>query len=916
VHCRRLDPQRTGTPVAGVRALVTGAGGREIDYNRSVDPAQLNRDLERLSGAMAQAVGTCEPCDELAAAATALRRGELDGGRRAFAERIAALGDGSLEEIARAFALWTNLMNTAEERARLTALHRRGDRAPDGLAAAIDAFIDAGATEGELRAWFEHALVMPVITAHPTEARRRSTLEHLARIEALLDELDRAPRARTAAALDAEVLALHATEDARARRPTPLDEAEHALDVFRRSLLDVTPRVYRTIEDRLRARLGVTWRVPPFLRWGSWVAGDRDGNPNVTAAVTRAALARQRDLVLARYLDDVAALGRSISVSGVRAHGPFDELWRVLERDRERLPEIAAHARPRTAHEPWREKLWYVQARLRATVDHRDDAYVDADEYVLDLALLDRTLRAAGFAAVAEHELRDAIRRAEVFGFHLASLDLRQHSGVHDRVVAELLARGGRAGYLERDEAGRRAMLAEVLAAPIAPIHDTHALSADAAEALATLEVAGRARRELGPRACERYVVSFTREVSDLLEVVFLARAAGLAPGELRPVPLLEQLEDLERAGAIAADLLAHPVLRLELGDAGLEVMLGYSDSGKQVGYVASQVALRRAQLALVAATAEAGVALTVFHGRGGAIGRGGGPESDAILAQPAAAIRGRLRVTEQGETVTARYAQPEIAERDLELMIAAIVGAATAERLGTDRDPADEHLLDRAAAAAREAYLALTADEDRLVRYTVAATPIEDVAHLPLGSRPASRGAGLSLDSLRAIPWVFSWTQSRHGIPGWFGVGTALQAIADELGADGARALAERSRFVRALVQNCELSLVRSDIDVAAEYARLADPDARALFDLIAAEHAGTVRALRELLGRTEPLASRPYLAASVERRNPTLDVLSHIQIEALRRRRAGPDADAERLGRIIFTTIHGIAAGLQTAG
>jgi phosphoenolpyruvate carboxylase len=906
---------------AVVSALATvGTMAGEIDYNRSVDPAQLNEDLERLWGAMAKAVGACGPCDELAAAATALRRGELAGGRGAFVERIAALSEGTLEEIARAFALWCNLMNTAEERARLTALHRRGDRPPDGLAAAIDAFIDAGASEGDIRAWLEGALVMPVITAHPTEARRRSTLEHLARIEDLLEDLERARRARTAEALDAEVIALHATEDARARRPTPLDEVENALDVFRRSLLDVTPRIYRTIEDRLRARLGIGWRVPPFLRWGTWVAGDRDGNPNVTAAVTRAALARQRNLVLARYLDDVAALGRSLSVSEVRARGSrgsIDELRGVLERDRERLPEIAARARPRTAREPWREKLWYVQARLRATVEHGDDAYIDADEYAEELKLLDRTLRGAGFAAIADQELRDAIRRVEVFGFHLASLDLRQHSGIHDRVVAELLGRGGRGGYLERDEAGRRALLDEVLAAPIAPIHDTGGLSPEAAEALATLEVAGRARRALGPRACERYVVSFTREVSDLLEVVFLARAAGLAPGELRPVPLLEQLEDLERAGSIAAALLAHPVLRLELGDAGLEVMIGYSDSGKQVGYVASTVALRRAQLALVAATAEARVTLTVFHGRGGALGRGGGPASDAILAQPAAAIRGRLRVTEQGETVTARYAEPEIAERDLELTLAAIVGAATCERRAAAEATAaeDEHLLDRAAAAARAAYLALTADEDRLARYTVAATPIEDVAHLPLGSRPASRRAGISLDSLRAIPWVFSWTQSRHGIPGWFGVGTAVEAIAAELGAEGARALLERSRFVRALIQNCELSLVRSDIDVAAEYARLADPDARALFGLIAEEHARTVHALRQLLGRPQPLASRPYLAASVERRNPTLDILSHLQIEALRRRRAGI-GDAERLGRILFTTIHGIAAGLQTAG
>lgn len=881
-----------------------------------MDPANLDGDLERLAGACARAVGTCHPCDELAAEAGALRRGALP--RRAFAERVAALSDDALEAAARSSALWCSLMNAAEERARIAALRRRGDRASDGLAAALDGFIDAGATEAELRAWFDRALAMPVITAHPSEARRRSTLEHLARLEAQLDAQDPAhgaPRARAGAALDAEVLALHATEDARARRPTPLDEVEHALDVFRRSLLDVTPRIYRTIEDRLRARLGATWRVPPFLRWGTWVGGDRDGNPNVTAAVTRQTFARQRNLALARYLDDVAELGRSLSVSQVHAQSEPTELLRALERDREQLPEIAARARPRTVREPWREKLWYVQARLRATADHRDDAYVDADEYADDLRLLDRALRAAGFAALAAQELHDAIRRAEVFGFHLASLDLRQHSGVHDRVVAELLARGGRAGYLERDEAGRRAILGEALAAPTAPLRDPSALSPEAAEALATLEVVGRARRELGPRACERYVVSFTREVSDLLEVMFLGRAAGLAPGELRPVPLLEQLEDLGRAGALAADLLAHPLLRLELGDAGLEVMVGYSDSGKQVGYVASAVALRRAQLELVTAADAAGATLTVFHGRGGALGRGGGPARGAILAQPAAAIRGRLRVTEQGETVTARYAHPEIAERDLELALGALVAAASP----LEDEPlteTDERVLERAADAARTAYLALTADEDRLVRYTLAATPIEAVAHLPLGSRPAARGAGLSLGSLRAIPWVFSWTQSRHGIPGWFGVGTAVEAIAAELGPQGARDLVERSRFVRTLIENCELSLVRSDIDVAAEYARLADPDARALFDLIAAEHARTVRALREVLGRGAPLASRPYLAASVERRNPTLDVLSHIQIEALRRRRAGTEGDAAQLDRIVFTTIYGIAAGLQTAG
>ncbi len=899
----------------------------------------LHRDITRLTESLAAAVtqlggdAAYAVCQRLGLAARELRSGALT--RAAFRAQIAELGEPALEDLARAFSLHCHLMNIAEERERLRALRLRGEHPPDGLAAAVDALIDRGASAEDVRALFDRALVMPVLTAHPTEARRRSTLDHLMRIEQLLDELDTTSRTRVERALEADVLAFHATEDARARRPTPLDEVENSLEVFRRSLLDVTPRIYRTIEDQLATRLGGDWRLPAFLRWGTWVGGDRDGNPNVTASVTRTAFARHRAAVVVRYLDDMVVLGRSLSASALRAHGGTEELEASIARDRERLPEVAARARPRTAHEPWREKLWYVQARLRATLDHRDEGYVGAADYRADLAVIDRSLRAAGLAKVAEQDLRDALRRIDVFGFHLASLDVRQHSAVHDRVVAELLARGGRPGYLDRDEAGRRAWLAEVLAAPLSPERDRAALSPDAHEVLATLEVIGRARRELGPAACERYVISFTRDVSDLLEVAFLARAAGLAPGELRPVPLLEQLEDLERAGPIARDVLALPALRTELGNE-LEVMIGYSDSGKQVGYVAAAVALRHAQITLVDATRDASATLTLFHGRGGALGRGGGPESDAIRAQPAAALRGRLRVTEQGETVTARYTHPEIAERDLELTLAAILDATVA---GQEVDPVDDAAarssssaatstiatstiaastalaVQRAANAARDRYDELTRDEDLLVRYTVAATPIEDVAHLPLGSRPASRKSGIALDSLRAIPWVFSWTQSRHGIPGWFGVGTALETLAAELGPTRLRSLADSSRFLRTLITNCELSLVRSDIAVAGEYADLADRDAQRIYDLIAAEHARTVTALRDLLGRTALLANRPYLAASIARRNAYLDVLSHVQIEALRRRRANT-GDVDRLSRIVFTTIGGIAAGLQTAG
>ncbi len=876
----------------------------------------LDEDLGRLDAALWRAVDAVAGPDtsarvhELGRDALALREGRFPGGRHAFAARLGALDGRLLEEAARVYTQWLQLMNVAEEQQRIRVLRERPD-AGDGVVAAIAAMAEAGMTRAEVEALFARALVMPVITAHPTEARRRSLLDHLAAIAAVLDT------GGDEALLHEEVLALHGTEPSRARQPTPRDEIEAALDVFRRTLLDVTPRLYRTVEDACARQFGGTWRLPCFFRWGTWLGGDRDGYPNITAHVTRAAFERHRELVLGRYLADVERLGRALSISELRARDDLDELHAALARDRARFPEVAARARPRAGREPWREKLWYVQARLRATLDRRDDAYVDVAGYQADLALLDRSLRAAGFAPLADGFLRDCVRRADVFGFHLASIDLRQHSGVHERVVDELLARGGRPGYAQLDEHARRTLLAELIGRAVPPERDRHGLSVDAQDLLATLDMVGRARHELGPRACERYVVSFTSDVSDLLEVALLARAAGMAPGELRPIPLLEQLEDLRRAGEIATAMATIPALSGELSGE-LEVMIGYSDAGKQVGYVTAAVALREAQLALVKVSEASAMTLTVFHGRGGAIGRGGGPAGEAIRAQPVAAVRGRIRVTEQGETVTARYARPEIAVRDLELTVAAILRAAADEKAGVVDRPEDEAAIGRGAEAALAAYQQLTSDRQLLARYTLAATPIREVAKLPLGSRPAARGGGLSLEDLRAIPWVFSWTQSRHGIPGWFGLGSALERLAAELTPEGVRQLDERSRFFRTLVRNAELALIRADIDVAAEYARLADAPAAALFDVIAAEHARTLTGFREILGHRGPFADRPHLASSVGRRNPYLDVLSHVQIEALRRLRAldGDAEPADQLTRTVFTTISGIAAGLQTAG
>jgi phosphoenolpyruvate carboxylase len=886
----------------------------------SSDP--LREDLARLEGCLLGAVGELSgpaaraQVVSLRDDAVALRRGALPGGRDAFAARFGAMSDDELERVARAFTPWCHLMNVAEEQQRIRALRSRPE-AKDGLTASIAAMHEAGMGADEVAALLDRALVMPVLTAHPTEARRRSSIEHLGTIASCLDRLGLPLGA--AAHRDADegladaVFALYGTEESRVRKPTPVDEIEASIEVFRRTLLEVTPRLYRSLEDALARHWPERqWRVPSFFRWGSWVGGDRDGNPHVTAQITRIAFERQRAAVLARYQDDVAALGRALSVSSRRvADGKaLAALSESLERDRARLPEAAARAQVRTVHEPWREKLWYMAARLRATIARTDDGYIDAAAYQRDLALLDDTLAACGFERLARDLVRACRRRADVFGFHLASIDLRQHSAVHERVAGELLAAGGKDGYLQLAEPERVKLLTGLLARPVPPARHRGAMSDETQDLLATLDMIGRARHEIGERACERWIVSFTHEVSDLLEIAFIGRCAGLAPGELRPVPLLEQLEDLDNAGPLAEAMLTCPPLRAEIGDE-LEVMVGYSDSGKQVGYVPAQVALRRAQLQLADLAEQNGVTLTVFHGRGGAIGRGGGPAGQAIRAQPEKAVRGRMRVTEQGETVTARYGRAEIAERDLELTLGAIFFAEVDERTRCEL-PIDR-ALEVASSAALPAYRELTADKQRLARYTVAATPILHVARLPIGSRPASRKASLTVDDLRAIPWVFSWTQSRHGLPGWYGVGSALEAMARALGTGEVRDLATRSRFVHALVTNAEMAMIRSDIDVAGQYARLAEPADAVVFGPIKAEFERTRRVLAEIIGHPDPFADRPHLAESVSRRNPYIDVLNHAQVELMRRARAG---DPDHLSDAIFTTISGIAAGLQTAG
>jgi phosphoenolpyruvate carboxylase len=917
--------------------------------DESVRANGVDGDIALLSAALDAA--TCELSGaetlarvrQLRDAALELRRaGAPRDARARFAAAIAAQGTEALAEVARATTHWFHLVNAAEEVQRVRLL-RRYDRerpARNSLSDALREMAEAGLDASEVREQLSRLFVMPVLTAHPTESRRRTVRDHVAGVGLLLDALERSAGPRITDALRAQleqtVLALSRTEESRATKPAPRDELEAGLDVFARTLFDATPAVYRELEDALARHfpgedwLGLAggdptdWPVPTFLRWGSWIGGDRDGNPFVTAHVTRTALERQRALALARYLADVDALGRALSISSRRAPAPdgLVELVDSLARDRERFPEIAARVQRFAMFEPWREKLWYMAARLRATLERSEASYIDVAGYQRDLWLLERSLVASGYGRLALGLLRDCRRRADVFGFHLASLDLRQHSGVHERVVGELLDATGlmRArGYGGMDEERRCRVLVDLLARPesLAP-PSRAALSADTQDLLATLDMVGRARREQGPRACERYIVSFTSTLSDVLEVLFLQRAAGLAPGELRPVPLLEQLEDLANARPLAEQMLATPHVSAALGRE-LEVMIGYSDSCKQVGYVTSQVALRRAQHALADVAEHAGLRLTIFHGRGGAIGRGGGPAHDTIRAQPERALRGRLRVTEQGETINTRYSNRDVAQRDIEQSVSAVLLSGLGERTPVPRAElaARDVIFDELAAVALRSYEALLADPDRLARYAQAATPIMEVTALPIGSRPSSRRPGLALADLRAIPWVFSWNQSRHGIPGWFGLGSALSAGIEKLGLERLRELHRASPFFRALVDNAQIALARADIDVAECYAALADEDARQLFPLIRAEWDRTVETVLAVAEQREVFGHRPHILATLRRRNPLVDVLSHAQIELMRRlAQAGGEAERERVRGALFTTINGIAAGLQTAG
>ena len=869
------------------------------------------------------------------------RRDGDETARHDLEATLNGLSPGEATQIIRAFSFFSHLANIAEDQhhIRRTRAHALAASTPreGSIAYALARIHEAGIPHARLQAFFATALVGPVLTAHPTEVRRRSTIDREMEVARLLAERDRIELTpdETAAsdeALRGAVLTLWQTSILRRHRLAVIDEVANGLSYYDYTFLRELPRFYAALEDQLAAS-DPAWRdadLPSFLRMGSWIGGDRDGNPYVTAEVLSQALRMQSNRALSFYLDELHMLGGELSLDA-RFVGVSEALKGLAERSPDRSPH--------RWDEPYRRAISGIYARLAATAWTLDqlevqrhavgDAppYRDAGELRADLDVLAHSLTSHGSAALARGRLRSLRRAVDAFGFHLAAIDLRQNADVHERTIGELfaVARPSIAYQALGEDARIELLMAELATArPLASPFVSY--SAETAAELAILREAATAHRRYGRPSVPNYVISKADGVSDVLEVALLLREAGLLrprEGELdlNIVPLFETIEDLRRSGAVMERLLALPGYRrlLESRERVQEVMLGYSDSNKDGGFLTSGWELYRAEIALIEVFRRHDVRLRLFHGRGGSVGRGGGPSYQAILAQPGGAVQGSIRITEQGEVIASKYANPEVGRRNLEILAAATLEATL---LLPDRAaPREAYLsaMEELSAHAYRAYRGLVYETEGFERYFWAATVIGEIANLNIGSRPASRTKSTRIADLRAIPWVFSWAQCRLMLPGWYGFGSAVTAWLAAHPADGMALLQEMYRewpFFQALLSNMDMVLAKSDIAIASRYAELVEDVALrdSVFPRLQGEWQASIDALLAIMGQQVLLERNPLLARSIQNRFPYLDPVNHMQIELLKRYRAG--AADERVVQAIHLTINGIAAGLRNSG
>ncbi|KPV42751.1 phosphoenolpyruvate carboxylase [Alicyclobacillus ferrooxydans] len=966
---------------------------------REVTEAPLHRDIRILGNILGEII--VEQCgkavfdhvENLRSLSKAFRQAPSDDLKQAFQDYVNAVSVDDRLFVIRSFALYFELINLAEQhhRIRRKREYERAERPVlqrGSIESAMAAFQARGIDAEHLKNIVEGLGVELVLTAHPTEATRRSILDKHQRIAVLLERLDD-PLLSTRAArtiereIRAEIVSIWQTSPIRDKRITVLGEVRNGLYFLDSILFDILPEVHLHLEEELtKAYPNQDWQVPSFLRFGSWMGGDRDGNPNVTADITWQTLLIHFELALSKYAQRLETMSLDLSQSSTLVP-VSDELIASLQL--QTASEIPS--------EPYRAKIDHMMARLASSrvgletarkgsllgstaasnpsqsggTDHVPDSgqkpgqdrsgyirpYTGAKELLADLYLIDRSLRENHGAEVADAKVRPLIQQVELFGFHMATLDIRQHSGVHESSVAELLkAAQIRSDYMEMQEDERIALLTDLIVDPRPVWSRFYQLSPTTMEALKVFDIIKLGKDQLGEDCIQTYLISMTQGVSDLLEVLFLAKEAGLVQVEngeivesrLNVVPLFETIDDLRRAPSMVEELLTNPTFKSQVRAHGQsqEIMLGYSDSNKDGGVLTANWELYKAQKAMLQSAKEHGVRLKFFHGRGGALGRGGGPVERSILAQPPEALLGKVKITEQGEVIAQRYSHPGLAERSLESAVAAVLtGSLNVQTPSMQRtETMWSSIVERLSETSYQCYHNFIYGTEDFLPYFQQATPINEIGALNIGSRPAKRKNSARIEDLRAIPWVFSWTQTRHLLPAWFGFGTAVEEYMAGLGDDptatfGAEKnlLTERNKrmrtlrdmnkkwpFFRALVDNLQMALAKTDLTIASAYVELVEDEtlARRVFAGIEAEFERTRHWVLEITEQAELLDNSPVIKESIRLRNPYVDPLSYFQVALLKELRTLSTDDpryAETLQAVLWT-IKGIASGLRNTG